>query len=200
MNSTKQVRTCLMLFSLVAALQPLQGLAQSHAAAAGTSHPQTLKERDGQHDFDFEIGTWKVHNSRRLHPLTGDTTWSEFEGTSVARKVWGGRADLVELESDSPAGRSEGLILRLYNPQSRQWSVTFANSKNGTLSQPAIGAFTDGRGEFFNQELLNGRTVLARGVLSEITPTSYRLELALSDDGGKTWEVSWISVHTRVGD
>jgi hypothetical protein len=159
----------------------------------------TRAEPDGQHDFDFEIGTWKVHNSRLLHPLTGDTTWSQFEGASVASKVWDGRADLVELESDSPAGHSEGLILRLYNPQSRQWSATFANSKYGTLSQPAIGEFTNGRGEFYNQDILNGRAILARTVVSDITPTSYRVEFASSGDGGKTWEVNWISVHTRVG-
>jgi hypothetical protein len=199
-NAPKHLRACLLLCSLGAALQPLQGRAQSNADTSRTRLPQSLTERDGQHDFDFEIGAWKVHNSRLLHPLTGDTTWSEFEGTAVARKVWGGRADLVELESDSPASHSEALILRLYNPQSRQWSVTFANSKNGTLSQPAIGEFTNGRGEFFNQELLYGRTILARGVVSDITSKSYRVEFALSDDGGKTWEVNWISVHTRVGE
>jgi hypothetical protein len=194
------IRRCLLLSGLGVSLQPLPGLAQQNAGAQRTSVPSTRTERDGQHDFDFEIGSWKVHNSRLLHPLTGDTTWSEFEGTSVARKVWNGRADLLELESDSPAGHSEGLILRLYNPQSRQWSVTFANSNDGTLSRPAIGEFTNGRGEFFDQEIHNGRTILARSVLSEITPKSYRLEQAFSDDGGKTWEVNWISVHTRVGD
>ena len=198
-NSLKPLPTCLMVFSLVAALQPLQGRAQSNAGAPSTRPSQTLKDQDGQHDFDFEIGSWKVHNARLLHPLTGDTTWSEFEGTSVARKVWNGRADLVELESDPPAGQSEGLILRLYNPQSRQWSVTFANSKYGTLSQPAIGEFTNGRGEFYNQDDLNGRHLLARIVVSDITPKSYRVEFAFSDDGGRTWEVNWISTHTRTG-
>ena len=199
-NSIKHLPACLMLFSLVAVVQPLPERAQSTAGAPSPRPPQVLKDRDGQHDFDFEIGTWKVHNARLLHPLTGDTTWSEFEGTSVARKVWNGRADLVELESDPPAGHSEGLILRLYNPQSRQWSVVFANSKYGTLSQPAIGEFTNGRGEFYNQDDLNGRNILARSVVSDITPKSYRVEFAYSADGGKTWEVNWISVHTRVGD
>ena len=199
-NAPKQLRACLLLCSLVAALRPLPGLAQQNGDATRANFPGTRTVWDGRHDFDFEIGTWKVHNSRLLHPLMGDSTWSEFEGTSVARKVWDGRADLVELESDSPAGHSEGLILRLYNPQSRQWSVTFANSKYGTLSQPAVGEFTNGRGEFYNQDALNGRTILARSIVSDITPKSYRVEFAFSDDGGKTWEVNWISVHTRVGD
>jgi hypothetical protein len=185
------LQTYLLVAGVLVVLQPVHG-------GAIPPHPMP-SQRDGQHDFDFEIGTWKVHNSRLLNPLTGSTTWIQFEGTSVARPVWGGRADLVELESDPPAGHSEGLILRLYNPQSRQWSVTFASSGSGALSPAAVGEFTDERGEFYDLEQLNGRTILARSVLSDITPRSYRLEQAYSADGGKTWEVNWISIHTRVG-
>jgi len=164
-----------------------------------TSAQQPVTPRDGQRDFDFEIGSWKVHNSRLRRPLTGSTTWIEFEGTSVARQVWNGRADLLELESETPNGHAEGLILRLYNPQSHQWSVSFASSRDGSLGQPAVGEFKNGRGEFYGQEIVGGRTVLARTVVSDITANSYRVEFAFSDDGGKTWEVNWISVHTRKG-
>src|SRR6185295_19979033 len=76
-------------------------------------------QRDGQHDFDFEIGTWKTHLRRLVRPLTGSTTLVEYEGTTVVRKVWNGRANLVELKANGPAGSFEGLSLRLYNPQSR---------------------------------------------------------------------------------
>ena len=58
--------------------------------------------RDGQHDFDFEIGNWKTHVSRLLHPLSGSTTWAEYDGTTVVRKVWNGKANLVELEVSGP--------------------------------------------------------------------------------------------------
>jgi len=159
-------------------------------------------EHDGQHDFDFEIGTWNTHLWRLVDPLTGSTKWVEYEGTSVVRKIWNGRANLVELVADGPAGHFEGLNLRLYNPQSRQWSLNFANSKGGTLSQPTIGEFKNGRGEFFDTEPSgpNGRTVLVRFVISDITPGSCRFEQAFSDDGGKTWEVNWIAIDTRVKD
>ncbi len=165
----------------------------------GTSAQQSNTPRDGQHDFDFEIGGWKVHNSRLLQPLTGSTTWIEFDGTSVARPVWASRGDLLELESETPNGHTEGLILRLYNPQSHQWSVSFASSRDGSLGQSAIGEFKNGRGEFYGQETVDGKTVLSRTIVSDITPNSYRVEFAFSDDGGKTWEVNWISVHTRKG-
>ncbi|HKA20837.1 MAG TPA: hypothetical protein VKN18_21330 [Blastocatellia bacterium] len=195
-----QLQVFLVLFSLIVISQPLHGLAQNKSGAAGTSFQHTPKDRDGQHDFDFEIGTWKTHLSRLLHPLTGSNSWVEYDGTSIVRKIWNGRANLVELVVDGPSGHIEALSLRLYNPQSLQWSLNFANSQSGTLSQPAIGGFNNGRGEFYDQETFNGRAIFVRFVISDITPNSCRFEQAFSDDGGKTWEVNWIAVDTRVKD
>src|SRR5258705_2169909 len=154
--------------------------AHSNSDASRTTTQGTLKERDGQHDFDFEIGTWKTHLKRLLRPLTGSTTWVEYEGTTVVRKVWDGRANLVELKADGPAGHFEGLNLRLYNPESRQWSLNFANSSSGSLSLPTIGEFKNGRGEVFNHETLNRRAIFVRFVISDITPNSCRCEQAFS--------------------
>jgi hypothetical protein len=171
----------------------------SRAHSQDTPKPaQAGSSRNGSHDFDFEIGTWKTHLWRLVDPLTGSTKWVEYEGTTIVRKIWDGRANLVELVADGPAGHFEGLNLRLYNPQSRQWSLNFAGSKSGTLSQPTIGEFNNGRGEFFSQETLNGRAILVRFVISDITPDSCRFEQAFSDDGGKNWEANWIAIDTRV--
>lgn len=185
--------------SVVVAL-PVQALAQQNPGASGTDLQQAPVKRDGQHDFDFDIGVWKTHLRRLVHPLSGSTTWIELEGTTVVRKVWNGRANLAELEADGPGGHLQVLSLRLYDPQARQWSLNAANSKGGTLSQPTIGEFRNGRGEFFDQESFNGRTILVRNVWSDITADSCRFEQSFSDDGGKTWEVNWIAVDTRVKD
>lgn len=116
------------------------------ALQASASDPGAiaLSQRDGQHDFDFEVGTWSTHVRRRVRPLTGSTTWVEMKGTTVVRKVWNGGGVLVELQADGPGGRFEGLSLRLYNPQSRQWSLNFANRSDGVLTPPTIGQFKDG--------------------------------------------------------
>jgi hypothetical protein len=160
--------------------------------------PGSPPARDGQHDFDFEIGAWKTHLSRLQHPLTGAKTWVQYEGTSVVRPVANGRANLVELVADGPAGHFDGISLRLYNPQTRQWSLNFSNIRAGTLSQPMIGEFRNGRGEFYDQETLDGRAIYVRFVISDITPDSCRFEQAFSDDGGQTWEVNWIAIDTRA--
>jgi hypothetical protein len=196
MNALKHIRTCLLVCNLLVLLHPLKGFAQQNSEASTNS--QQHNERDGQHDFDFEIGTWKTHLRRLVHPLTGSTSWVEYEGATVVRKVWSGRANLVELVAEGAAGHFEGLNLRLYNPESHQWSLNFANSNGGGMSQPTIGELKNGHGEFFDQETLSGRTIFVRFVITDITPDSCRFEQAFSEDGGRTWEVNWIATDTRV--
>src|SRR6266545_7297209 len=96
-TSLSGMRMNLLAFGLLATLQ-----------VPSPPGPPTPAPRDGQHDFDFEFGTWKTRLSRRLRPLTGSTTWVEYQGTTVVRKVWDGRANLVELEVDGPPGHLEG--------------------------------------------------------------------------------------------
>ncbi|HEY9427785.1 MAG TPA: hypothetical protein VIR34_11575 [Gemmatimonadaceae bacterium] len=199
MNARMHCRIYLLLCTLIVAA-PVKGFAQSKPDTSAASDRPPRVERDGQHDFDFEIGTWKTHLRRRLHPLTGSNEWVEYDGTTVVRKVWNGGANLVELVADGPAGHFEGLSLRLYNPESRQWSLNFSNRRSGTLTPPVIGDFRNGRGEFYGQDMLDGRAILVRFVIAEIGPDSCRFEQSFSDDGGKTWEVNWIVVDTRVAD
>ena len=185
---------------LVLALCSIWGAAQNAQTAANHEVPYIGALREGQHDFDFEIGTWKTHLRRLLHPLAGSTQWVVCDGITVVRRVWDGGANLVELEADCPSGHFEGLSLRLYNPQSHQWSLNFANGASGTLGQATLGEFSNGRGEFYDQETLHGRAILVRFVISDVTADSCHFEQAFSDDGGKTWEVNWIATDTRVKD
>jgi hypothetical protein len=198
MNSLRRVGMYFLLGTLGYSLHSIPAFPQIAVATSGTLAQHAATERDGQHDFDFEIGTWKTHLTRLQHPLTGSTAWIDYEGTSVVRKVWNGRANLVELNADGAAGHIQGLSLRLYNPKSHQWSLNYANASGGALGQPTVGEFKNGRGEFYDQEPFDGRVILVRNVWSDITPTSCRFEQAFSEDGGKTWEVNWIATDTRL--
>ena len=184
----------ILLLGLVTAGTTAAAVGQEESAAG----PAAKTRADGQHAFDWEIGTWKTHLRRLLHPLTGSTTWTEYDGTSVVHKIWNGRANMVELEVTGPAGHIEGLSLRLYNPDSHQWSLNFASSVGGAMGVPTVGEFKNGRGEFYDQEVINGRMILVRNVWSDMTVDSGHFEQAFSEDGGKTWEVNWIAVDTRV--
>jgi hypothetical protein len=200
MTLLKTFRSYFLLFCLPFCFYPLHAAPQENPGASAARQPS---ERDGQHDFDFEIGMWKTRlkvSARLQHPFAGPDTWSEYQGISVVRKIWDGKGNIVELEVDGPAGHLEGLSLRLYNPQSRQWSLNFASSKVGIVGVPTVGEFKNGRGEFYDQETINGRVMLVRNVWSDITPNSGHFEQAFSDDGGKTWETNWVATDTRVTD
>jgi hypothetical protein len=154
--------------------------------------------RDGQHDFDFEFGSWTAHIKRLVRPLSGGGPWVELDGTSVVRTIWGGRGNLGELEVAGGTSRIEGLSLRVYNPQARQWAIYWASSQDGALGTPMIGQFTNGRGEFYDQESFGGRAIFVRFIFSDVVPASFRIEQAFSADGGKTWEVNWIATFKRA--
>ncbi|XRD90841.1 hypothetical protein ISN72_07950 [Dyella nitratireducens] len=170
----------------IVALQPLRASADTSAA------------HDGQHDFDFHLGTWKSDISKLQHPLTGSTTWIACQGKIVARKIWDGRAQMEELEADCPAGHMEDMLVFLYNPDTHQWSLNAAAVGDGVIGKPMFGEFKNGLGEFYDQETYKGRTILVRQVWSDITPTSHHFEQAFSDDGGKTWEPNFRATLTRM--
>jgi len=185
---------------IVAATSFASGLLYAEGKAASAV-------RDGQHDFDFDIGTWKTHSSRLLHPLSGSKDWVEMDGVTVVRPIWGGKGNLAELESDGPNGHLQLLSLRLYDPSAGQWNLNFATSNVGILNvvgdapgTPMIGRFKNGRGEFYDQEQYNGRTIWVRFTMIPLSPTSARSEQAFSDDNGRTWEVNWINRYTRMPD
>jgi hypothetical protein len=191
-----------LLCSLGIPLRPCPMCPPIESSESETGAQQAAPARDAQHDFDFEIGSWKIHLSRLKDRLIGSKEWVQFDGTSVTRKVWGGRSNLEEFETDSPTGHIEGLTLRVYNPQTHQWSIYWANSKDPDLGQPMqpmVGEFKNGHGEFYDQETWKGRSVYVRFIWSKITPNSAHFEQSYSADGGKTWEVNWITDQTRVG-
>jgi hypothetical protein len=157
-------------------------------------------KRDGQHDFDFLVGSWKFHLKRLKRRLAGSTEWVEFDGTTVCRKALDGRAEVEEMnvESADKHIHIQGLALRLYNPESHQWSIYWANAADGVLEQnPMVGQFSNGRGEFYNQQVYEGRAIYARFVWSGINTNSPHFEQSFSADGGKTWETNWITDQTK---
>ncbi len=153
---------------------------------------------DGQHDFDFDLGTWKTHSTRLLHPLTGSKTWVDMDGLSIVKKVWDGRANLAEYSADGTAGHVELMALRWFNPTTHEWNIDFATPRVGTLGVPGVGQFKNGRVDFYDYEPINGRSVLVRFSMWKTGPETAESEQAFSEDGGKTWEVNWINKYSRV--
>ena len=182
------------LLALALAAAPLS---PAIAAPPSSLPAAAAAQRDGSHDFDWDIGAWQTHQRRRLHPLTGSSTWVDYNGTDVVKKLWNG-ANTGMIEAAGPAGRLEIFTIRLYNPDSHQWAITFINSAAGTLAPILTGEFKNGRAEFYDQEPYKDRQILVRFAISDITADTCRFEQSFSDDGGKTWEVNFIVTETRM--
>jgi hypothetical protein len=174
------------------ALLSLPGSAQAQPASAAVA-------RDGQHDFDWELGSWTTRVRVLRNALSGQAPdWATYEGTSVVKPLMDGRANFVELSVKGAAGAIEGGALRLYNPQARQWSLNYASLRNGLLTAPVFGAFdSGGRGTFVGQDQLDGRTILVRFIITRPSANEARFEQSYSADGGATWETNWVAVDTR---
>ncbi|HLJ90852.1 MAG TPA: hypothetical protein VKZ53_28870 [Candidatus Angelobacter sp.] len=197
MKELKHAGSCLAISVLL--LFPVFGFAQNsdNARPAKADNAQPPQERDGKHDFDFLFGKWKSHQRRLLHPLTGSNEWAEFDATVVARPILGGAGNMDEFEADTPTSHISGVTVRIYNSKSHQWSIYWGSQGIGALSLPAtVGQFKDGRGEFYDQEDYDGKSIFVR-YLWIASPDAPRWEQAFSTDGGKTWETNWVGTFTR---
>ena len=145
--------------------------------ASGDESPSSA--RDGSRDFDFLIGNWKAHVRRLPDRLVGSNSWIEYNGISNHKKLLDSNANFEEFEVDNPEKHLhiKAQTLRLYKPDSHQWSIYLVDLDKGVLSvPPVVGEFNGNRGEFYDQELFEGRAIFCRFIWSDITPTSCRWE------------------------
>jgi len=198
MNTIRAMRILTLAAWAVASVPSASILAQTTTASADAPSKPVSVARDGQHDFDWDFGTWKTHSSRLLHPLTGSKTWVELDGVTVVRKIWNGKANIAEYKAEGASGKIELLSLRWYNPTTHEWNLDFATPNVGTLGIPGIGEFKNGRGDFYDQETINGKSILVRFSIWSISPDTGQSEQAFSNDGGKTWEINWINKYARI--
>ena len=155
--------------------------------------------RDGSHDFDFEVGKWKLHVRKLEHPLSGQQKWLDYSGTATTRPIWSGKGQVSELDIETAQGAHiEGFTLRTYSPASHQWYLYWASAKAPKIDVPTVGEFKGDRGEFYDQEMFDGRMILVRYIWSAMTKTSAHFAQSFSIDGGTTWEPNWIADQTRV--
>src|ERR1035438_3502281 len=173
------------------------------ASAQPQATASAVPQRDGSHDSDFLIGDWKAHARalrNRLDDWNNPKEWVDQEGISNHKKLLDSNANFEEFDAYGIQlhKRNKGQTLRLYNPETHQWSIYLLDVDKGTLDlPPVIGQFTGNRGEFYNQDTYKGRAIFVRYVWLNISPKSARMEQSWSADGGKTWEVNWICELSR---
>lgn len=168
----------------------------SEATTAGTNNAANTNN-DGRDDFDFFLGAWDGYQRKLKQRLKGCDEWDEFHSVSVARKILGGLGHMDEVRLETPAGPVLGLTLRLFDPQTRQWSIYWTTDKHSVLDEPMIGRFEHGRGLFYDREVFDGQVIISRFIWTSSGADSCRWEQAFSPDGGNTWETNWTMDLTR---
>jgi hypothetical protein len=153
----------------------------------------------GAEAFDFQIGTWRVALERLARRLAGSHDWRTYYGSFRLQRLWNGRANVGELDVRHGNDRIETIVLRTYDPQTKQWSDYGVDMADGSvLFPPTVGRFSQGRGELYDRETYAGRTILVRYVFDDITARSCRFVQSFSANNGKTWETNVVALFTRT--
>ena len=195
-NRLGSILTAVLAASFIGEVHAFSGIENPSVAADASA----AARKDGSHDFDFLIGDWRAHVRRLPERLNGSNAWVEYDGISNHKKLLDSNANFEDFNVSSPDKklRIKAQTLRLYNPESRQWSIYLVDLDKGTLDlPPVVGQFYGKRGEFYNQQIWEGRAVLVRYVWLDISPKSSRMDQSFSSDGGKTWEVNWVCELSR---
>ena len=150
-----------------------------------------------QEDFDFLIGRWKVHNRKLNSRLTNCSDWTEFEAKVDCRKILNGYGNVDSFQTTVDGALFEGMSLRLFNPQTRLWSIYWANSKTVVLDVPQVGSFENNIGTFYARDTYEGKEIIVQFRWDASDPVTPVWSQAFSADNGQTWEWNWYMTFHR---
>ncbi|MES2110515.1 MAG: hypothetical protein V4577_17280 [Bacteroidota bacterium] len=143
-------------------------------------------------DFDFLEGRTYVQHRKLKERLTTSNDWFEFDGAYEIRPILNGLGNIEKYEIITNGGQSlEGMNLRLFNPDTKLWSIYWADSISGTLEAPLVGSFENGVGNFYTIDKHNGRSIIIQFRYDSTEKDNPNWRQAFSADGGQTWEWNW---------
>ena len=162
----------------------------------------TASKTSSQHDFDFLAGKWTMDNRRLKCRLNNCTEWIEYKSSDENFGILlNGLANLdiyrthFNPTSDQPY---EGLTLRLFNPQTKLWSLYWVDSNLGILDPPVVGSFEGSIGTFYCKDVFQGKPILVMFKWDKTDPDHPVWSQAFSEDNGFTWEMNLTNVSHRV--
>ena len=151
-----------------------------------------------RHDFDYLVGNWNLSNRKLKTRLAGSTEWISFESRVEMHQILGGLGNIDKYTDLSTGKPYEGVALRLFNPETRLWSIYWADSNSGSLDPPVVGSFENKVGHFFARDTYKGRNIIVVFRWDVRDPQFPIWSQAFSTDEGKTWEWNSINVSERA--
>jgi hypothetical protein len=152
----------------------------------------------GENDFDFLRGRWCVRHRRLAKRLANSDDWEEFDGVMLSQPILGGQGNIDDNVLNYPGGTFRAAAVRAFDVESGTWSIWWLDARYPTtLGTPLIGGFASGVGEFYADEIFDGRPVRTRFLWTNVETPTPRWQQAFSIDGGATWETNWIMDFRR---
>ena len=154
-------------------------------------------ETSSHEDFDFLIGGWKIHNRKLNTRLNNATEWVEFDARCECRKILNGFGNVDQFLTEFDGVPFAGMSLRLFNPQTRLWSIYWADSNLVTLDVPQVGSFDGDIGRFYAEDFHAGQPIVVVFKWDKSNPNVPVWSQAFSPDKGETWEWNWYMTFER---
>lgn len=149
-------------------------------------------------DFDFYISKWKVHNRKLRSRLNNCTEWAEFESTDICHHILTGLGNIGQYNATFDEKPFEGMTLRLFNPQTKLWSIYWADNNAAVLDVPQVGSFDGDIGTFYAKDTYEGKEIIVQFRWDKTNPDIPVWSQAFSADNGKTWEWNWCMTMYRL--
>jgi hypothetical protein len=162
----------------------------------------TASSTSSLNDFDFLVGKWKMYHRRLNKRLENCKDWTEFTSTDENHKILNGTADYDTYYTTEMPGMEgkpfEGVTLRLFNPQTKLWSLYWVASNRGVLDPPMVGSFENNVGHFFAKDTYNGKDIIVMFRWDARNKNKPVWSQAFSADNGNTWEWNWYNVSVKT--
>jgi hypothetical protein len=152
-----------------------------------------------QRDFDFLTGKWTMDNKRLKTRLKNSNEWEEFvsKDENYGMMLNGiGNMDIYKATFDGKP--FEGLTIRLFNPETRLWSLYWVPSTTGVMDPPVVGSFDGNIGIFYCKDVYQGTPVLVMFKWDKTDKDNPVWSQAFSPDNGVTWEWNWTNTSHRI--
>lgn len=154
-------------------------------------------ESSSHTDFDFLEGQWAIRNRKLNSRLSNCSDWTEFDARCDCRIILNGFGNIDSFQTSIDCKLFEGMSLRLFNPQTRLWSIYWANSETVVLDVPQIGSFEDKIGRFYARDTYEGKNIIVQFCWDASNPNAPVWSQAFSPDNGQTWEWNWYMTFNR---
>jgi hypothetical protein len=157
----------------------------------------TASATSSKNDFDYLVGNWNIRNRTLKEHLVGSDEWEEFNATQEFRLVLLGLGNVDIFHTKLDRKPFEGLTVRLFDPQTRLWTIYWADSNAMKLDGGKAGSFDGDMGEFFGREVVGGKDVIVKFHWDKRNPKAPIYSRAFTADAGRTWEWNWYSNFSR---